>query len=58
MLGSLTNLSKMLSIPSSLLYDEGMLEEPLVLICRTSDSTVDPKYSPNVLAISVFLKTF
>ena len=44
----------MVSIQSSLLYDEGMLEEPLVLICTSSDCTVDPKYSSNVLAISVF----
>ena len=46
----------MLSIPSSLVYDGGTLEEPSVHICRSSDSTVDPEYSLNVLAISLFLK--
>ena len=33
-----------------------MLEEPLVQICRSSHSTMDPKYSLNVLVISLFLK--
>ena len=56
MLGWLTNLVKMLSIPSSLVYDGGTLEEPSVHICRSSDSTMDPKYSLNVLVISLFLK--
>ena len=31
--------------------------ETSVHICRSSDSTMDPKYSLNVLAISLFLKT-
>ena len=46
----------MLSIPSSLVYDRGTLEEPSPHICRSSDSTVDPKFLLNVLAISLFSK--
>ena len=46
----------MLSIPSSLVYDGGMLEEPSAHMCRSSDSTIDLKYSLNILAISLFLK--
>ena len=56
MLGWLTNLIKMLSISSSLVYDEGSLGEPSIHMCRSSDSTMDPKYSLNVLAISLLLK--
>ena len=44
----------MLSISSSLVYDGGTLEELSVHMCRSSDSTIDPKYSLNVLAISLF----
>ena len=43
-------------IPPSLVYDRRMLEEPSVHICRSSHSTMDPKYSLNVLVISLFLK--
>ena len=46
----------MLSVPSSLVYDGGTLEEPSVHIYRSTDSTIDPKYSLNVLAISLSLK--
>ena len=46
----------MLFIPSSLVYDGGMLEKPLVHTCRYSDSSMDRKYSLNVLAVSLFLK--
>ena len=46
----------MLSIPSSLVYHEETLEEPSVHICRSSDSTTGPRYSLNVLVISLFLK--
>ena len=56
MLGWLTNLIKMLSISSLLVYDGGTLEELSVYMCRSSESTIDPKYSLNVLAISLFLK--
>ena len=56
MLGWLTNLIKMLSISSSLVYDEESLGEPSIHMCRSSDSTMDPKYSLNVLAISLLLK--
>ena len=56
MLGWSTNLIKMLYIPSFLLYDGWTLEEPLVHMSRSSDSTMDPKYSLNVLAISLFLR--
>ena len=38
------------------MYDAGTLEEPSVHICRSIDSTMDLKYSLNVLAISLFLK--
>ena len=55
-LGWLTNLIKMLSVPSSLVYDGGTLEELSVHIYRSTDSTMDPKYSWNVLAISLSLK--
>ena len=55
MLGWLTNLIKMLYIPLSLAYDGTTLEEPSVHVCRSSVSTMDPKYSWNVLAISLFL---
>ena len=50
MLGWLANLIKMLSISSSLVYDGGTLQELSVHTCRSSDSTIDPKYSLNVLA--------
>ena len=33
-----------------------MLEEPSVHICRSSHSTMNPKYSLNVLVIPLFLK--
>ena len=46
----------MLSIPSSLVYDGGTLEEPSVHMCTSSDSTMDPKYSLNVSAISLFVE--
>ena len=46
----------MLSISSSLVYDGGTLEELSVHMCRSSDSTIDSKYSLNVLAISLFSK--
>ena len=41
---------KILSIASSLVFDGGTLEESSVHMCRSSDSTMDPKYSLNVLA--------
>ena len=50
MLGWLRNLIKILSIASSLVFDGGTLEESSVHMCRSSDSTMDPKYSLNVLA--------
>ena len=43
-------------IPPLLVYDRRMLEEPSVHICRSSHSTMDPKYSLNVLGISLFFK--
>ena len=46
----------MLSILLPLAHDGGTLEELSVHMCRSSDSTIDPKYSLNVLAISLFLK--
>ena len=46
----------MLSISSSLVYDGGTLQELSAHTCRSSDSAIDPKYSLNVLAISLFLK--
>ena len=46
----------MLSVPPSFVYDEETLEELSVHIRRSNDSTIDPKYSLNVLAISLFLK--
>ena len=46
----------MLSILLSLVHDGGTSEELSVHMCRSSDSTIDPKYSLNVLAISLFLK--
>ena len=48
------DLIKTLSIPPSLVYDGEMLEEHSVHIVRSSDSTMDPKYSLNVSAISIF----
>ena len=43
-------------IPPSLVYDRRTLQEPSVHICRSSHSTMDPKYSLNVLVISLFLR--
>ena len=44
----------MLSILLSLAHNGETLEELSVHMCRSSDSTIDPKYSLNVLAISLF----
>ena len=43
-------------IPPSLVYYRRTLQEPSVHICRSSHSTMDPKYSLNVLVISLFLR--
>ena len=44
MLGWLTKLIKMLSVPPSLVCDRGTLEEYSIHICRSSHSIMDPKY--------------
>ena len=43
-------------IPPSLVYDRRTVQEPSVHICRPSHSAMDPKYSLNVLVISLFLR--
>ena len=45
MLGWLTSLIKILSVSSSLVCDGGTLENLSVHMCRSNDSTIDPKYS-------------
>ena len=49
------NLIKIWSILSSRAYARAL--EPSAEINRSKDSTIDPKYSLNVLAISFFLKS-
>ena len=35
----------------------GMSKDPLVHICRSNNSIIDPRYSLNISAISLFLKS-
>ena len=50
----LKKLIEMWSVPSLLVYDGGTLQEPSANICRSSNPTIDPKDSLNVLAIYLF----